>query len=380
MFYQLPPAGNPVLWRPEKSSPGQLAELIQPFQAFYFHSGAESLAVALQVAVEKKAQAVPEVLLPAYACPELVSAVLFAGAKPVLVDLQVQSPWMDLQDLKNKINANTVAVIAVNLFGIAERLTEIQKLTRQHDIFLIEDSAQAFPDRADQRYWQGDFVILSFGRGKPASVLGGGAVLAANESLVNALREKEMPASESGLKALVIYRTKIILYNLLLHPRLYFYPASMPWLKLGDTRFNPMMAVEPISRMTLSLLDANTGACLRREYEHQQRLSEIIDESPFLNLPAVCNEAAAKLIRYPLLVQDPEQRDSLYRRLMDAGLGASKMYQQPLNRIAGLEPQFQLQGCFSNAQTFADSLITLPVHPGVRERDFKALRRILLAG
>ena len=46
---------------------------------------------------------------------------------------------------------------------------------------LIEDSAQAFPRDGGGDFWQGDLVVLSFGRGKPVSLLGGGAVLYRDE-------------------------------------------------------------------------------------------------------------------------------------------------------------------------------------------------------
>ena len=130
MFYQLPPVGNPICL----SRADQPEVLLQAFgyryQPHYFASGTAALAAAITAAIRLKAIDKPEVILPAYGCPDLISAVVFAGAKPVLVDFETDRPWMDLEQLLTKIRAQTVAIIAVNLFGISERLEQLRGRTR----------------------------------------------------------------------------------------------------------------------------------------------------------------------------------------------------------------------------------------------------------
>ena len=368
MFYHLPPAGDPVLWKPSSSSLVDARKHFEPYDTFFYNSGAESLAAAIISIISRKGVDAPEVMLSAYSCPELVSAILYAGAKPVLVDLEYQRPWIDIADFENKISKNTVAVIGVNLFGIAEQLGKMDEICNKHDISLIEDSAQSFPDITDNRFWRGDFIVLSFGRGKPISTLGGGALLCRNHERIKALPEERVNRKKSSKSELVKFRLKIFLYNLLLHPRLYFIPNSLPFLKLGETRFKPLLGIEPMAEENAYILEANIDNYIRtRSDEKRQWLSEIISESTLIDLPRACaapNDMPT-LLRYPVLAGSCKQRDELYCKLNQAGLGASKMYQKPLNKIQGLETIFKQQGEFHNAQGFAETLLTLPVHKGL---------------
>ena len=177
MFYQLPPVGNPVRLSDGRNDESLLQEVFSPYTPGFFDSGTSALAASILAAVNVKGASKPEVILPAYGCPDLISAVVFAGAKPVLVDLEAERPWMDLEQVSAHITGHTVAVIAASLCGIPERLGALRQITEQAELLLIEDSAQLFPGSIDEANWQGDLVVISFGRGKPVSLLGGGAVL-----------------------------------------------------------------------------------------------------------------------------------------------------------------------------------------------------------
>lgn len=58
---------------------------------------------------------------------------------------------MSLWELGAKISPRTVAVIAVHLFGIPERLTEIGQIARDANLILIEDSAQYMPSAGSRK-------------------------------------------------------------------------------------------------------------------------------------------------------------------------------------------------------------------------------------
>ncbi|MCW8910058.1 MAG: DegT/DnrJ/EryC1/StrS family aminotransferase [Gammaproteobacteria bacterium] len=351
-----------------------------PFDVFFYNSGAESLAASIISAIACSDAKKPEVMLPAYACPELVSAVLYAGAKPILVDLEYQKTWINLEELKQKLSENTVAIIAVNLFGIPEQLIKIREICTQNNIFMIEDSAQSFPRMSDNEFWQGDYVILSFGRGKPISTLGGGAVLCKNDNLKKFLPNESEVIKIRKISGSLLYRLKIFLYNMLLHPRLYFIPHGLPFLKLGKTLFKPLDSINSIYYDNISILDSNIEAYM---YSHLEknilRISDIVSKSGVVNLPvASCqNDNIPNLIRYPVLANSKNQRDQLFSKLEMAGLGASKMYEKPLNKIKGLEEFFLHQGEYPNAELFADTLLTLPTHRYVTLSCIKKIKAIL---
>ena len=71
------------------------------------------------------------------------NAVLLSGAKPVLVDIEPNFYSIDLSKLESAITEKTKAIILVHLYGCPAEIENIKKITTKHNIFLIEDCAQA---------------------------------------------------------------------------------------------------------------------------------------------------------------------------------------------------------------------------------------------
>jgi len=382
MFYQLPPVGNPVRLS-HTDTPEVLFQILDNnYQAHYFASGTAALAAAITAAIRLKAVDKPEVILPAYGCPDLISAAVFAGAKPVLIDIEANRPWMDPGQLATKISRNTVAIIAVNLFGISERLEQLRPFAEQAGALLIEDSAQAFPGDAEQDIWQGDLVVLSFGRGKPVSLLGGGAVLSRKGLAAGNLLPETATTADTGIWGQISFRLKAMLYNRMINPRLYWLPQALPFLHLGETRYHALTSIDAMSRAQLSILVANLKTYRNDKIPAQNNLMAMLktinlENCGITDLPRACKiPKNRRLLRYPLLMES-ELRDSLYTQLRGAGLGPSQMYPAALPEIPGLESLLSDQGAFPGATSFAKQLLTLPTHQQVRQTDIDKIRQIL---
>ena len=87
-----------------------------------YASGTAALAQAMANCASRSSVRTPEVIIPAYGCPDLVAACVHASVYPRLVDV-AQSVWSyDLEALKSSLSANTVAIVAINLLGLGDRL------------------------------------------------------------------------------------------------------------------------------------------------------------------------------------------------------------------------------------------------------------------
>src|SRR5690606_40617216 len=73
-------------------------------------------------------------------CSSDLSAVLHAGGKPMLVDLEPERPWMQRAELHARLDGGVAAVVAVNFLGIPERLQELAVAAEAAGALLIEDS------------------------------------------------------------------------------------------------------------------------------------------------------------------------------------------------------------------------------------------------
>ena len=370
MFYQLPPVGNPVCLSGGNASESLLQDIFHPYDPEYYASGTAALAASIIAAIRVREVDSPEVILPAYGCPDLVSAAVFAGARPVLADLEPDRPWMDLSQVSGHITTNTVAIIAASLCGIPERMAALRQIAEANSVLLIEDSAQAFPGNSTESFWQGDLVVLSFGRGKPVSMLGGGAVLSKDRQFAGLLPEQNIP--RAGYRQCLAFQMKAGLYNALISPYLYWIPQALPFLHLGETQYHPLDSMRAMDPVQQHLLAVNVERYLERDTGVQASLADMIGNlgsDRVTDLPMICGTPVGRrLLRYPLLVESGTL-SLIYKKLRHSGLGTSRMYAVPLPAIPGLEHMFRRQGPFPVAQCFADRLMTLPTHARVTQAD-----------
>ena len=115
-----------------------------------------------------------EVLVPAGSFVTDVSAVIMAGATPVLVDIDPETLAFDLADLERKVSPRTRGMIWVHLTGvIAADWQQIREFARERGLFLIEDAAHAHGAEIDDRTAGslGDVGVFSF---YPTKVITGG--------------------------------------------------------------------------------------------------------------------------------------------------------------------------------------------------------------
>ena len=362
---RLPPVGQPLRLGPPEPAPtppaGHVLQLTQ--------SGTAALGLALLLARLRRplpAGEHAEVLVPGYACPDLLAAAHWAGLRPVLVDLRPDDTRLCLQDLQARCSPNAVAIVAVNFLGIAEDLPALRAVADAAGLLLVEDNAQWMPEPFGSAHLHGDAVVLSFGRGKPVPLVGGGALLV-RDALAPQLPALQ-PAAVSRGGAL---RTRAALhaYDLLLHPQVYGLLSRLP-LGLGSTRYHPLHDVHALDALRAGQLAANLRWQAARTRAIEAAIhAQVLPAAPAgtLDLPALAGERAGRLLRYPLLLPDRATRDRVLAQLDAAGLGATAMYRQVLPEVADV-PEGVDCPALPNAHAFADRLLTLPTHAGVNAR------------
>jgi dTDP-4-amino-4,6-dideoxygalactose transaminase len=84
-----------------------------------------------------------EVIVPGFTFVASISAIVFAGATPVLAEVD-QSFDLDPADVEARITPRTAAIIVVHMLGGPARMDELKAIADRHGIPIIEDSAQAF--------------------------------------------------------------------------------------------------------------------------------------------------------------------------------------------------------------------------------------------
>ncbi len=126
-----------------------------------------------------------EVIVPSFTYIASVSAISITGAAPVFVDSLVDTWQIDPKDVERKISPRTKAIMAVHLYGHPCEMDELVKISKQHDLFLIEDCAEAFGSTYNGKHTGtfGDLATFSFYGNKTITTGEGGMVVTNDETL-----------------------------------------------------------------------------------------------------------------------------------------------------------------------------------------------------
>jgi dTDP-4-amino-4,6-dideoxygalactose transaminase len=358
----LPPAGNKISLRKYQENP------VQDFftmHSYWVDSGTSALALAL---MDARAQfpdvQQPRAIIPGYCCPDLVAACVYAGIEPVAIDISVNDPTYDCEQLRAHLDDRVVAIIAVNFLGIAERLADLRQLIEGLGLRarLIEDNAQWFPAQKSEAIFESDYVVFSFGRGKPLSLLGGGLLLASTPLSSRVSKQIEPSHSVSALLPL-----KMRAYNWLLTPQLYLLLNRNPLLHLGRTVYIALEEILALDHFRASLLKENFHRYSERVTNIGEHYSSAAAVGGLQQMMPLESARARRLLRYPLLCASVARRDKLLVRLQREGLGATAMYQTAIDAISGVDGRVTVPAALDNACDFAQRFISLPTHDGVTE-------------
>lgn len=357
----------PLRRGPAAEASASLSKLFPGRTVHLYDSGTTALAIALLDARHRHRSTEPEAILPAYGCPQLVSACLYAKVRPRLVDTAPGRWGYAPEPLRAALSPNTVAIVAVNLLGAGDQAADLWPLARGNGSYLIQDSAQHLP-AAVSADWRGDYVLLSFGRGKPLNLLRGGALAVsvqqpllvdapATRGLVDRLREAALASRAAALA-----------FNFLTHPRVYGLAARLPGLALGETKFEPVERVAQLPFSAWGQVGPGYEAYLEEPWEILWR--PVLPEWERLGIRALtCLTSSppsqGRRLRLALLADDRRLRDRIVERLNRQGLGASIMYGASLEAITAIPAEVSSQGPFPNAACLAERLFTVPTHGAV---------------
>lgn len=159
-------------------------------------SGTAALHLAL-LALAAERRGSMRVLVGAYVCPEVISAIVRAGLEPVLADSRDDLLNVDMTQLGDLVDARTLAIICTHVAGMPDDYATAASF----GVPVISDCAQGVGASVDGRdvACDGVCVILSFGATKMLTAGGGGAILCRSESLgrqVTDLARPELPVEE----------------------------------------------------------------------------------------------------------------------------------------------------------------------------------------
>lgn len=126
-----------------------------------------------------------EVIVPTLTYVASVNAIAYTGATPVFVDSRRDTWQLDVEDVRRKITPRTRAVMVVHIYGLPAQMDALLALAQEHDLYLVEDCAEAFGARFNGKHVGnfGHISAFSFFGSKTVTTGEGGMVVTNDATL-----------------------------------------------------------------------------------------------------------------------------------------------------------------------------------------------------
>jgi dTDP-4-amino-4,6-dideoxygalactose transaminase len=288
-----------------------------------------------------------DVVIPANTFAATAEAVIHAGARPVLVDVDLQTYNIDVHQIERRITPSTKAIVPVHLYGQPADLGPILAIAKDHGLSVVEDAAQAHGAQYRGRKvgsW-GDAAVFSFYPAKNLGAYGDAGAVATNNDQVELIVRK---LRDHG--GTTRYQHDLVGYN-----------SRLDTLQAG------------VLLVKLKHLDEWN----QRRQENAQIYNTLLSAIPGISIPVVLEEAAHVYHLYVIRVQRGS-RDDLRRHLQAHGIQTGIHYPQPLHLTPSLKDLRYHETQFPVAERCAREILSLPMYPELERSQIRYVAEQIL--
>lgn len=300
-------------------------------------NGTDALQIALMALDLKPGD---EVITADFTFAATVEVIHLLGMKSVLVDVDYDTFLIDTERLKAAITPKTKAIIPVHLFGQVANMDEIMKIAEEHNLFVIEDTAQAIG--ADYKGKKagtiGTIGATSFFPSKNLGCYGdGGAIFTNDDDLAHKMRG---------------------IVNHGMYKRYYHDEIGV------NSRLDSIQAA--ILRVKLGHLDEYSAARKKAAEFYNEAFYEI----PEIYTPLLAEGTNHVFHQYTLRITQGK-RDELKDYLESKGIPAMIYYPVPLRKQKAYDTGGYNDADFPNTNKLIEEVLSLPMHTELHEEQLE---------
>jgi dTDP-4-amino-4,6-dideoxygalactose transaminase len=282
-----------------------------------------------------------EVLVPSLSFVATANAVLYAGAKPVFVDIEsLDVPLMSVEDATSRCTANTKAVIVMHYAGYTTDADDWRAFAREHGLFLIEDSAHAVG--AERSPIFGDLAAFSFFGNKNMTTAEGGMVTGADEVLLARVRQ----ARGHGMTTSTVERLNG-------HA---LYDVTMLGYNYRMTELNAAIGLVQLNKLS--------GWNTRRAALSERYRRSLNGYDDTFRVPFASQSPSTHHI-FPVLLPETAVREQVIGELRERGIQTSYHY-PPIHHLSWYREHYPGVH-LPVTERFAARELTLPLHPKMED-------------
>ena len=297
-----------------------------------------------------------EVITTPYTFFATAESISFVGATPIFVDVKLDTYNIDPAKIEEKITARTKAIMPVHIFGQPCDMDEIQIIAKRHNLFVIEDAAQAVGSeyKGKKIGTLSNIATFSFFPTKNLGCAGDGGMIVTNDdelaTICKALRVHG--SGDNGEKA----------YNLLLNKDI-----ELEKIEEGNSLFNPKKYYNYLIGHN-SRLDEVQAAILRvKLHEIDNWNNKRRENAKFYNaqlkdtnLITPLEDDERKHV-YHLYILQSEQREKLTQYLSEKGVATGVYYPVPLHLQKAFTNLGYREGDLPNAEYLSHRTFAIPM-------------------
>jgi dTDP-4-amino-4,6-dideoxygalactose transaminase len=265
------------------------------------------------------------------------NSILFAGARPVFVDIDPDTFTIDPLEIERAITPRTKAILPVHLYGYVCDMDALQSIADKHGLKIIEDACQAvgatYKGKAAGSFGTGAFSLYAT---KNVMSGEGGMITTDDDAVAEACRM----IRNHGMKRR--YYHDMLGFNY----RMTDLCAAIGLVQLG--RFDEFTMKR---RMNAAYLSANIKSVIT---------------------PKVKEDYSHVWHQYTIRVNGGRDRDLAVKQLNEAGIGTGVFYPVPAHQQSYMR---EIVGDVSLpvAEQMAQEVISLPVHPQLTQADLNQI-------
>ena len=311
-----------------------LADYVGTEYASVVNNGTVSLIIAL-MALNIRGK--DEVIVPDYTMIGSANAVVLAGARPVLVDIDPENLCLDLDLAEEAITPKTKAIMFVSINGRCPDMEKVVALADKYNLHLIEDAAQSLGSRYNGKHLGsfGQIGSFSFSFPKIITTGQGGALVTDDERLYHqVLLVKDFGRSKGGVD----------------------YHQIMGF----NSKFTDLQAVIGIEQMKKLEWRAERK---KEIYKVYRNLLQDVDRIKLIDI----NLEDCSPWFIDILVKDSETRDSLTVFLNEKEIGTRPFYPA----IHTQPPYSHVKGDFKNSLGISQRGLWLPSSSFLSDEDIE---------
>ncbi|MGR7914500.1 DegT/DnrJ/EryC1/StrS family aminotransferase [Finegoldia sp. P1-F-LS] len=340
----------------------EIAEKIGVKHAITVGNGTDALIIALKSLGIKEGD---EVITTDYTFFATAEAIRFVGATPVFCDVELDTYNIDPSQIEEKITDKTKAIICVHLFGNACKMDQINEIAKRHNLYVVEDAAQAINSQYKGKNVGNlaDVACFSFFPTKNLGCFGDGGMITTNDDdLATIIRALKVHGSgENGMKAYAILNDEEVEVveqnsgdNTVYNPLKYY-----NYLIGHNSRLDEIQAA--ILRIKLKHLDEYTEN--RRSISHKY-----IDALKNTSLVMPTETEGGKHV-FHLFILQSENREEIESKLKEKGIATGTYYKVPMHLQKAFNDLGYKKGDFPNAEYLSERTFAIPLFPEMNDEE-----------